>query len=145
MTLSAVTPISIHDLNERESHCNAGPDMRTYPEEFVVFEIFGRVIYVAHEDDRDYHIVLEDPNDTSSSVVTELADARCSGASMSPHLAALRSAEGMFASGPNGASPGSLTGSFLRIQGVGFYDFDHAQRGRSKNYIELHPVVALSR
>ena len=145
VTLSTVTPISIHDLNGLESHCNGGPDMRTYPEEFVVFEIFGRVIYVAHEDDRDYHIVLEDPNDTSSSVVTELADTRCSGASMSPHLAALRSAEGMFASVLNGRSPESLTGSLLRIQGVGFYDFDHGQRGRSKNCIELHPVVAMSR
>jgi hypothetical protein len=145
VSLSAVTPISIHDLNALDPHCNGGPDRRSYPEEFRVFEIFGRVTFVAAEDDRDYHIALEDPDDPGSSVVTELADTRCSGAAMSPHLAALRSVEGMFAGMLNGASPTSLVGSRIRIQGVGFYDFDHNQRGRSKNCIELHPIVFISR
>jgi hypothetical protein len=145
VNVSAVTPISIHDLNALPSHCEAGPDRRTYPEEFRVYEISGRVIFVAHEDDRDYHIVLEDPNDSASSVVTELADTMCSGAAMSPHLATLRSVEGMFASVLNGASPTSLVGTTVRIRGVGFYDFGHGQRGRSKNCIELHPIVLISR
>jgi len=145
VNLSAVTPISIRDLNALGPHCEGGPDRRSYPEEFRVFEIFGRVIFVASEDDRDYHIALEDPDDPGSSVVTELADTRCSSAMMSPHLAALRSVEGMFAGVLNGASPTSLVGSTVRIQGVGFYDFDHAQRGRSKNCIELHPIVSISR
>ncbi len=143
--LSEVTPISIHDLNALPSHCDGGPDRRTFPEEFRVYDIVGRVIYVAHEDDRDYHIVLEDPNDASSSVVTELADTRCAGASISPHLAALRSVEGMLASVLGGDSPASLFGMTVRVQGVGFYDFNHNQRGRSKNCIELHPIVSLSR
>lgn len=145
MNLSDVTPISIHDFNALPSHCEAGPDRRSYPEEFRAFEIAGRVIFVAHEDDRDYHLALEDPSDSASSVVAELADTMCSGAVMSPHLAALRSVEGMFASVLNGASPTSLVGTMVRIRGVGFYDFDHNQRGRSKNCIELHPIVFISR
>jgi hypothetical protein len=143
--LSSVTAISIHDLVALPSHCDAGPDSRSYAEEFRVFEISGRVIFVAHEDDRDYHVVVEDPNDPSSSVVTELADTQCAGASTSPHLAALRSVEGMFAGLLNGGSPLSLVGTMVRIQGVGFYDFDHSQRGRAKNCIELHPIVFISR
>jgi len=145
IALSQVNAISIHDLNALPSHCDGGPDRRTFPEEFRVYEIVGRVIYVAHEDDRDYHIVLEDPDDAASSVVTELADTRCAGASMSPHLAALRSVEGMLASVLGGNAPASLLGMTLRVQGVGFYDFDHSQRGRSKNCIELHPIVSLTR
>lgn len=145
VSLTDVTAISIHDLNALPSHCEGGPDRRSYPEEFRVFEISGRVIFVAREDDRDYHVVLEDPDDTTSSVVTELADTMCSGAAMSPHLAALRTVEGMFASVLNGAVPTSLVGSMVRIRGVGFYDFDHSQRGRSKNCIELHPIVLISR
>jgi hypothetical protein len=145
IALSQVTPISIDELNALPSHCEGGPDRRAFPEEFRVYEIVGRVIYVAHEDDRDYHIVLEDPTDASSSVVTELADTRCAGASISPHLAALRSVEGMLASVLGSDSPASLVGTTLRVQGVGFYDFDHGQRGRSKNCIELHPIVSLSR
>jgi hypothetical protein len=145
VNLSVLTPISIHDLNGLSSHCDGGPDRRAYPEEFQVFEIVGRVTFVAHEDDRDYHIAVQDLDDSSSSVVTELADTMCSGAAMSPHLATLRSVEGMFASMLNGASPTSLVGSTVRMRGVGFYDFDHGQRGRSKNCIELHPIVFISR
>jgi hypothetical protein len=145
IALSEVNPISIHDLNALPSHCDGGPDRRIFPEEFRLYEIVGRVIYVAHEDDRDYHIVLEDPTDATSSVVTELADTRCAGASISPHLAALRSVEGMLASVLGGNPPASLFGMTLRVQGVGFYDFDHSQRGRSKNCIELHPITSLSR
>jgi hypothetical protein len=145
VALSEVSPISIHDLNALPSHCEGGPDRRTFPEEFRVYEIVGRVIYVALEDDHDYHLALEDPNDASSTVVTELADTRCAGASISPHLAALRSVEGMLTGALGGNSPASLLGITLRVQGVGFYDIDHRQRGRSKNCIELHPIVSLSR
>jgi hypothetical protein len=30
------------------------------------------------------------------------------------------------------------------VRGVGFYDFNHGQRGRSANCIELHPIVSIS-
>ena len=142
---SAVTPISIRDLNALPSHCEAGPDRRIYAEEFRVFEVAGRVTYIAHEDDRDYHLALEDPNDPGSTVVTELADTVCSGAVMSPHLATLRSVEGMFASLLEGRSPSTLVGTIVKVRGVGFYDFNHGQRGRSANCIELHPIVSISR
>ena len=141
----SVTPISIRDLNALPSHCDGGPDRRVYAEEFRVFEVSGRVIYVAHEDDRDYHMALEDPDAVGSTVVTELADTLCAGASTSPHLATLRSVEGMFASILDGRSPSTLVGTVVRVQGVGFYDFNHGQRGRSGNCIELHPIVSISR
>lgn len=110
-----------------------------------MFEVTGRVTYIAHEDDRDYHMALEDPNAPGSTVVTEMADTLCSGALMSPHFATLRSVEGMFASLLGGRSPSTLVGTIVRIRGVGFYDFNHGQRGRSVNCIELHPIVLISR
>jgi hypothetical protein len=138
-------PISIRDLNTLPSHCDGGPDRRTYAEEFRVFEVSGRVIYIAHEDDRDYHIALEDPNVPGATVVTEMADTMCAGAVVSPHLATLRSAEGMFDMLLAGRSPSTLVGSVVRVRGVGFYDFNHGQRGRSANCIELHPIVFITR
>jgi hypothetical protein len=144
VTIASVTPISIRDLNALPQHCG-GPDRRVYAEEFRVFEVTGRVTYVAHEDDRDYHIALEDPNAPGFTVVTEMADTVCSGASMSPHLATLRSVEGMFAAILGGRSTSTLVGTTVRVQGVGFYDFNHGQRGRSANCIELHPIVAIGR
>jgi hypothetical protein len=29
--------------------------------------------------------------------------------------------------------------------GIGFFDFAHRQTGRARNYIELHPLIALRR
>jgi hypothetical protein len=140
----SVTQISIRDLNALPSHCEGGPDRRVYPEEFRVFEVSGRVTYVAHEGDRDYHLALEDPDAPGATVVTELADTLCAGASISPHLATLRSVEGMFTSLLGGRALSTLVGTTVKIQGVGFYDFDHGQRGRSSNCIELHPIVSIS-
>ena len=145
VNISAAIPISIAQLNALPAHCDGGPDRRAYAEEFRVYEIAGRVTYIAHEDDRDYHMALEDTDGSGSTVVTELADTLCAGAVMSPHLATLRSVEGMFSSVLNGRSPSSLVGSVIRVRGVGFYDFNHGQRGRSANCIELHPIVAISR
>ena len=110
-----------------------------------MFEVSGRVLYLAHEDDRDYHIALEDPTTPGSTVVTELVDTMCAGAIMSPHLTTLRSVEGMFSMLLSGRSPSTLVGTTVTVRGVGFYDFDHGQRGRSANCIELHPIVSITR
>ena len=56
MNLSSVTQMSIRALNALPQHCGGGPDRRTYAEEFRVFEVVGGVTYIAHEDDRDYHL-----------------------------------------------------------------------------------------
>jgi hypothetical protein len=119
------------------------PEQRTFAEEFRVFEAVGRITYAAHEDDRDYHIAIEDPDTPGSSVVAELADTVCAGAVISPYFATLRTAEAMFATLRGGQSIASLIGTAVRVRGVGFYDFAHGQRGRSSNCIELHPIVAI--
>jgi len=140
---AVVTPISIQDLNGFAGHCGSLPDRRTFPEEFRVFEVVGRITYVAHEVDRDYHIAIEDPAAPGFSVVTELADTLCQGAVRSPHLTTLMGAQAMFSTLVGSRSPTALVGTTVRLKGVGFYDFDHGQRGRSRNCIELHPILAI--
>ena len=39
----------------------------------------------------------------------------------------------------------SLTGTAVRLRGVGFYDFPHGQTGRSQSCIELHPIISAER
>jgi hypothetical protein len=41
------------------------------------------------------------------------------------------------------AFPRGLEGHVIRVRGVGFFDFDHHQKGRSKSCIELHPVLGI--
>ena len=143
VNLSNVTSMSIRDLNGFAAHCSDLPERRSFAEEFRVFEVVGRITYVAHEDDRDYHIAIEDPSSPGASVVAELADTVCAGAVVSPYLATLRTAEAMFATLRAGRSENSLVGTIVRVRGVGFYDFNHGQHGRSQNCIELHPIITI--
>jgi hypothetical protein len=119
------------------------PDNRAYDEEFRTFEVTGRITYIAHEDDRDYHIALEDPANAGFTIVAELADILCAGAVVSPHYSALSRADGMWRLLVSDRSPQNLVGSTVTVQGVGFYDFAHGQRGRSANCMELHPIVSI--
>ena len=110
-----------------------------------MYEVVGRITFVAHEEDRDYHIALEDPASPGFTVVTELADALCAGAIVSPHFSALTAADAMWRLLLDSGDPASLVGTTVRVQGVGFYDFPHGQQGRSRNCIELHPIIAITR
>lgn len=143
VNVNSVTPISIRELNGFAAHCSGLPERRVFTEEFTVFEVTGRITFIAHEDDRDYHVALEDPNSPGFTVVTELADILCAGAVISPHFSALSAADGMWRMLVDGRSPTSLVGDTVRVRGVGFYDFAHGQRGRSQNCIELHPILSI--
>jgi hypothetical protein len=142
--LSRVQQTTIRALNERTVRCSGLPSGRTFAEEFEVYEVTGRVTFVRLEDDRDYHVALADPVDSSSSIVTEVADVACQGAIRSPHRGALETARNGFISLLGGKSPSTLVGAMVRVRGVGFYDFNHGQRGRSRSCLELHPILEIS-
>jgi hypothetical protein len=141
VNVAAATPISIKDLNGFDTHCGGLPERRAFSEEFKVFEVTGRITFVAHEDDRDYHVALEDPQNPGFTVVTELADILCVGAVLSPHFTSLSAADAMWRILLDGRSATNVVGLTVRVRGVGFYDFNHGQRGRSQNCIELHPIL----
>jgi hypothetical protein len=143
VNVNARSPISIRELNGFAAHCSGLPERRAFPEEFQLYEVVGRITLAAHEDDRDYHIALEDPAAPGFTVVTELADTLCAGAIVSPHFTSLSAADSMWQLLLNGRSLSSLVGSTVRVKGVGFYDFAHGQRGRSQNCIELHPILEI--
>ena len=135
---------TIQALNALPTHCSGIPSARTYTPEFQVYEVTGRIIVARSEDDRDYHIALSDPSNANSTIVTESADVACSGAATSPFRDALSSARSQFESFRGGRSLASLTGSLVTVRGVGFYDFNHGQTGRSQSCIELHPLTSFS-
>jgi Bacterial Ig-like domain (group 2) len=143
--LSRVVATTVKALNELPTHCSGLPNTRAFTEELVVYEVVGRIIYVRLEDDRDYHVAVEDPADSSYTIVTEVADSACAGAINSPHRDALAGARASFLALLAGRTPASLVGTNVRLRGVGFYDFNHGQIGRSRNCIELHPLTLVER
>src|SRR5207248_4168299 len=38
-----------------------------------------------------------------------------------------------------------LRGTMVRVTGVGFFDVNHLQKGRSRSCIELHPILTIER
>jgi hypothetical protein len=62
---------------------------------------------------------------------------------MSPHLSTLMGARILFDTLLAGRPTSALVGQTVRVRGVGFYDFNHGQRGRAPNCIELHPVLSI--
>ncbi len=142
VNLTQVLPTTIQELNQQPARCSGLPSARTFNQEFQVYEIVGRITLVRLEDDRDYHVALADPANPGSTIVTEVADPVCQGLVTSPHFSALVEASNQFDRFRAGRSAGALIGQMVRVRGVGFYDFNHNQTGRSQSCMELHPIIA---
>lgn len=138
------TPTTISALNALPPHCSGLPQSRTFAEEFQTYQLIGRVTLVRLEDDRDYHIAVVDPAAPAETLIVESVDPKCEGAVSSPHLPLLTQARANF-DALIGSSPTSLVGQTVRVRGVGFYDFDHGQTGKSRSCIELHPILGIER
>jgi hypothetical protein len=140
-------PATIAALAGLAPHCGRASDTsRPYPEELSVFEVVGRVTYVRLEDDRDYHVALVDPVDGVSSIVVEVDDPGCVGdeagvLARTLLAAGRRSFEDLLV----GRTLAGLVGQTVVVRGVGFYDQNHGQTGRSASCIELHPVLSIAR
>jgi hypothetical protein len=144
--LADVTPTTVAALNALPSKGWTHPERRHPPEETTVYEVQGIVRHVKGEADRDVHIVLEDPVASGVTMIVEVVDPACSGASDSPHLRALEAARTMMVAllrTGRPRDPKPLLGRLVKVRGVGFYDFDHGQTGRAQSNLELHPVLAI--
>ena len=146
---------------------DAGGRMAVEEKEYTVS---GYLSYFKHEDDGDYHVVITDqPGDftrakngapNGRSMVVEFPDANCFmgksglGPSTSTLGQVIAEARNSFE-----VHVGSLDGMKITnpprvvVTGVGFFDFDHGQTGRStphpgvdgqRKVFELHPVTSIT-
>jgi len=140
-----VQQTTVRDLNLFVPHCSGLPQARTYSQEFQVYEVVGRITVARLEDDRDYHIAIADAADPGFTIVTEVADPVCQGVVSSPFLQTLTRARAEWDVLRAGQSLASLVGTEVRVRGVGFYDFNHGQTGRSQSCLEIHPILSIER
>lgn len=107
--------------------------------EMHTWRIRVRLLWAKLEGDSDVHLVVADPA-TGTTMIVELASRSC--AVGSPAVAQIGAARVAFV-----RACGVPTRSFTRlsgtatIDGVGFFDFRHGQRGVAPNGIELHPAL----
>ena len=144
----AVQDTTISALNGMPSQCRASGNHRVRDEEFHVYRVVGTITRVQREHDHDVHIVIADPASPRDHIVVEAGDPDFGKNAASPYrdrLAAGRHAFDELLTGAGVARLSELNGSTVRVTGVGFFDFNHLQHGRSRSCIELHPILSIER
>jgi len=139
---------TVKALNAIPAHCGPTSDHRVRREEFQVYEVIGRIIRVKRERDHDIHLVLQDPEDPHEHLVAESDDPNFRGNSASPYRMKLGAARSMFEELERQSGAHQLKdirGMTVRLTGVGFFDMNHLQVGRSRSCIELHPILTIER
>jgi hypothetical protein len=118
---------------------------RIGPVEKTVYRVRARLVVFKVEDDSDIHLVLADPH-SGGTMIAEFPASFCIGAA-APAVDKAKMKAARAAILRCGAAPrdsfAPLAG-LVTITGVGFWDFEHGQRGVAPNAIELHPVLTIS-
>ena len=109
------------------------PASRIAPYELRLYRVHAILRQILPESDGDWHIVLADPDRPRETLVAEIPDSACAlGSGHEAEYAAARR-----------ALRGVPRYGLVELDGVGFFDFLHGQRGMAPNGFELHPVVAI--
>jgi hypothetical protein len=94
--------------------------------------------------DRDFHLVLGDPNDVTRTMIGEVPSAECQGACSSlqaQHFGEVRQILTAQLSEPEAHFRRFPHAWVVRVEGVGFFDIFHQQIGVAENCMELHPLL----
>jgi hypothetical protein len=142
----AVLDTTIAALNAVAPQCGPAGNRRVRDEEFRVYRVTGIMTRVRRERDHDVHIVIADPANPRQHMVVEADDPDFKKNTTSPYrdrLAAGRGGIDALIAGV--ARLDQLHGITVRVTGVGFFDINHLQKGRSRSCLELHPILAIER
>jgi hypothetical protein len=139
---------TISALNAVPPHCGLTGNRRVRDEELRVYRIEGTIIRVKREHDHDIHIVLADKTNPKEHIIVESGDPDFGRNVASPYrdrLAAARRMMDALVSASAAEAFADLNGTIVRVTGIGFFDVNHLQKGRSRSCIELHPILTIER
>jgi len=115
------------------------PRMKT---ETTVFEIVAYIIEYKKEKDRDFHVVIEDP-ETEERMVVEILDPDCPDIDNTSRYDLFKQVRDWFVENFHPTSSFKTTKKKVKLTGVGFFDYLHGQRGMALNGREIHPVLSI--
>jgi hypothetical protein len=129
-------PSSVTELAALQNTAGHYPyDRRINDNELHVYSVRARLVARRYEVDSDIHVVIAEPDSSAETMITEIPAPFC--ALGSGHEADYQKAREDAIRIP--------LGSVVEVEGVGFFDIKHAQKGVAKNGFELHPVLRISR
>lgn len=136
------TPITIQALNRMPRPARR-PATRRLPDELRTHCVDAWLVGIRPQEDGDLHLELTARDDSSVKLLAEVPDARCNEVCKSTFASAfarVRSAiERRVAT-----DPGERLRIRVRLTGVVFFDRNHRQIGAARNFVELHPVLAVA-
>ncbi|HEY5125315.1 MAG TPA: hypothetical protein VIK14_16410 [Ignavibacteria bacterium] len=110
--------------------------------ETTVYEIEAYVIEYKKEDDRDFHVVIEDP-ETEETMVVEIVDPNCPNIDNTSRYETFTKVREWFTTNFHPTKSFKSTKKKVKLTGVGFFDYLHGQRGMAPNGREIHPVLSM--
>jgi hypothetical protein len=141
-----IRPVTITFLRSLKPPVRLPASTRIRPVETTRWQVRARLVAFKIEPDSDVHLVVADPA-SGGTMIVEFPAAGCVGAKASVRARQLmnnaRAALIRACGTPNSERFTLLSGTAV-INGVGFFDFKHGQRGVAPNAIELHPVLGFS-
>lgn len=151
LTSQAPTPTTIAQLTALPYPGFLPPDGRSEGAEKTVWQLSATLQAFGREADGDYHLVIADDHGTTMIAEIPNPDDITSPSYFAAQITNSRTAfDNHFQltedlSGPSAAAAG--TSAFQEVSvpvtltGIGYFDFNHRQRGVAANAIELHPVI----
>jgi len=139
-------PVTVAWLTSRPAPQVLPEDSRIAPLEFQAFTVRAHLIGVKEEDDRDFHLLLADIEDPSSTMIAEIPSGECSAACSSRYASSFEDARREVESQlgmPADRFTDTRGDVIVDVTGIAFFDFFHRQRGVAPNAIELHPVLSI--
>jgi hypothetical protein len=119
-------------LNDLKRHQTYPYDGR-WNEELRVYRVRARLTDILYETDSDLHLIIADLNQPNVTMIAEIP---------APYCALGSGHEGDYKAARADALRIPL-GSLVEIEGVGFFDTMHDQRGLARNGFEIHPVLRI--
>jgi hypothetical protein len=137
---------TVSALNAIQPHCSPTGNRRVRHEELRVYRIEGTILRLKRERDHDIHIVLADTTNPKDHIIVESDDPNFGKNVGSPYRNKLTAARRMMDALVASADAfEDLRGTIVRVTGIGFFDVNHLQKGRSRSCIELHPILTIER
>jgi hypothetical protein len=124
---------TVSALNDLKPHDTYPYDRRLRNEELRVYRVRARLVEMHDEADSDLHLVIAEPDKPDVTMIAEIPAPFC--AIGSGHESDYKAARADALRIPEG--------SLVEVEGVGFFDKMHAQRGVARNGFEIHPVLRI--
>lgn len=133
---------TVHDQINMDKPKKIKKGMPRLNTETTVYEIEAYIIEYKEEDDRDFHIVIQDP-ETDETMVVEIVDPECPDIDKTSRYENFKVLREWFTNEFNPSTKFKEAHNLVKLVGVGFFDFIHGQRGMTKNGRKIHPVLKM--